>query len=106
MIRVNVNLAGEQATDRTDAAEPAFGYMHSPRMLRSAVCSIGGTAVDPGRRTAQGREPDIPLRQVIAWSRTDERSPRDIGSGYARTRGRLPLGLDRPLSVKDYLVFA
>ncbi|MGH3875556.1 MAG: hypothetical protein ACRDSK_00815 [Actinophytocola sp.] len=98
---MNVNLADEQATDRTDAAEPVFGYMHSPRMLRSAVWPIGGTAVDPGRRAAQGREPDIPFGQVIAWSRTSERSLRGIGSGYARTRGRLPLGLDRPLSIKD-----
>jgi len=81
MIRVNVNLAGEQATDRTDAVEPAFGYMHSPRMLRSAVWAIGGSVVALGRRVAQGREPDIPFGQLIACSRTGERSPRGIGSG-------------------------
>jgi hypothetical protein len=63
MIRVNVNLGDEHATVRADAVESAFGYMHSPMMLRSAVWAVADPAVDPTPRGPwHPPESDIPFR--------------------------------------------
>src|ERR1700742_3070140 len=108
MIRVNVNLADEHATGRADAVESAFGYMHSPMMLRSAVWPVVDVAVDCAPRGPwHPPESDIPFwaRWLPGQGSTNGRCRRTFPAMLELGDNYLP-GLDRPLFYYGHSVIA